>query len=105
MAAGQRNAGGMVAHHRTVTVQCRDRLIEIDLHKTGLALWNRPAAQHRGAPDNILGADMQMHRHAVTQLDFSVARGAKRKIDPAHLQMALGGDEPIAAIRLATVRE
>ena len=86
-------------------MQCRDRLIEIDLHKTGVAGCDRSAAQYRDAPDDILGADMEMHRQPVAQLDFGVARGAQRKIDTAHRQMPLGGDEPIAAIGLAAVRE
>ena len=101
MAAGQGVPRGMIAQHHAVAMECADRLIEVDLDKAALAGGDRPAAQHRGAADDILGAEMQMHRQSVAQRRFGIARGAQKEVEPAHRQMPLGRQKPVAAAGLA----
>ena len=84
----------------------RDRVFEIDLHEPALARRDRARAQHREPADDILGAEMQMHRQPVAQRRRRGARHGDAEIDARSTGLCNGRvDHPVAAPGLAAFRK
>ena len=95
----------MVAQHDPVAPQRADRVFQIELHKPAVARHDRAGAEHRGTADDVLGAEMHVHRQAVAQRRGRRARYGEPAIDAAGRRMQRCGDHPVAAPRLAAFRE
>ena len=57
----------MVAQHDPVAPQHADRVLQIDLHKAAVAGRYGAAAEHRRPADDVVSAEMDMHRQPVAQ--------------------------------------
>src|SRR5271169_6311527 len=93
----------MVAQHRTVAIECADRLFEIDLDKTGLAGEDRTSPEYCDAADDIGGAEMEVDGQTVAQRRLGEARRSHKKIEPPRRRVTFRRHEPIAAARLASL--